>query len=1210
MGVELFFSNRVENLARKYWDVVAVENECRGNDLSGPLTIIPNANLGKWLQMVTAAHQSICMNVDFDFLESGLWRLLSDLDTTADPVERLSIDKAQVLILNVLKSLRNPPDTLRAIMRYLEPGAEGAEQVNAARYWQLSEALARLFNEYEYNRSDMMRRWMKGAPVQDPLEEAQRWVYRQIRELLSGGLAEGVPKHRSLMAYADDLLGRPDLLIPDTGQFVHLFGLSQISPFHIQLIGRLVPYYDFYVYAVNPCREFWEDIRTPQEARWQRKKSSRRLRLLPEEEQTGELTSQALHPLLAAWGKPGRESVRLMCKLTDYDYQAFFETNGPATNVLHRLQDDILTLASDTDALKPDTSLQLAACPSIQREVETVYNSILYNLESDSSLQLTDIAVLVPDMNTYRPVVENVFLRQPQVLRFNLVDATASTESIYGQALKKIFALAFGNFTRSQVFDVLMNPCVMEKWEIGHEDLHTWIGWAEEARIFHSFDRAAKEKRGYAESPLYTWQLGLQRLRLGRIATTFAAGPTTRHPSTVASILPLNTIEGDDWERLEKLSYLLETLFNTAQTLRTTVARGPVWRQIVHHINQTYLAIPDQFGSEKTVQQSLFSALDNLALADQIPGKEYRSNWDGYLVWEFINGHLQGVSGGMGDYLTGGITVSALVPMRPIPFKLIYILGMEEGSFPGRADQFTLDLRLRKRKIGDITRPDRNRYLFLETLLSARQKLCITYIARDLQKDRIVQPCALVNQLLRYVNSRIVDHDEPLQPVEVPLHGSNPLYWQHSTDSMPSELLVNYSWRDRLANLRQDPHWPAIAKRAADEENALIAHYNPSFATGSEKNLTDTSGPFALHTRDLKGFLINPVKDHLQRHAGVHPHASIPEDLLDDEDEPFFSRFPENYLMVTTTLIAWVNEMLAQIRTGKSNGKIGPAQIRNLFEAVYRHFSHHSRTPEQSFAALDRSTLMEELQHKAELIHAFFGQTILGAPLYQSVTLGDPHWQDRPFDDRLPTYQAKPLLLELAPFDGTGTPGPQELALSCTMPWVWRSEADQWHVFVITGAGKATRFPSKHVIEPVLGYLVHLAGVDANSSYLWDAHSQFNVHVLYGDTIKSWGYRVSVNEARDYLAALACAQLDPQLPPWLPFTALEKSKQVLSLIAGDAGDAAASHEEHFYAILLEEYGKTNPAGRVRLADPQLPVNALDLARQRFSLFLNTVESVP
>ena len=259
------------------------------------------------------------------------------------------------------------------------------------------------------------------------------------------------------MEYAEEVFSKSQ---PDTGETIddksiHLFGLSQISAFHLKLIGRLQAYYRIYIYALNPSKEFWEDIQTPGEKRWIRRKNVQALAIQAKEQEEGELFHQDDNALLAAWGKPGRESVRLLCELTGYDFNTCFAAGKPASGVLHRIQNNVLTLSSadnNTGRSDQDRSLQVVACPSVYREVETVHNSILFNLEQNDHLQLTDIAILVPDISTYKPVFDSVFNRNPKRLAYNLVDSYAEIESVYGKAILGIMALATGRFSRNEVF--------------------------------------------------------------------------------------------------------------------------------------------------------------------------------------------------------------------------------------------------------------------------------------------------------------------------------------------------------------------------------------------------------------------------------------------------------------------------------------------------------------------------------------------------------------------------------------------------------------------------------------------------------------------------------------------------------------------------------------------------------------------------------------
>jgi len=80
MTIELYFSNQLDQLAHKFSDVVTDEIRCKDNILEPPVVIVPNANLAKWLQLALAEKNSIIMNVEFQYLEAGLWGMLTALD--------------------------------------------------------------------------------------------------------------------------------------------------------------------------------------------------------------------------------------------------------------------------------------------------------------------------------------------------------------------------------------------------------------------------------------------------------------------------------------------------------------------------------------------------------------------------------------------------------------------------------------------------------------------------------------------------------------------------------------------------------------------------------------------------------------------------------------------------------------------------------------------------------------------------------------------------------------------------------------------------------------------------------------------------------------------------------------------------------------------------------------------------------------------------
>ncbi len=60
------------------------------------------------------------------------------------------------------------------------------------------------------------------------------------------------------------------------------------------------------------------------------------------------------------------------------------------------------------------------------------------------------------------------------------------------------------------------------------------------------------------------------------------------------------------------------------------------------------------------------------------------------------------------------VNICTLMPMRSIPFKVVCLLGMNDGVYPRQLAPLGFDLMSQKPKRGDRSRRDDDRYLFLE----------------------------------------------------------------------------------------------------------------------------------------------------------------------------------------------------------------------------------------------------------------------------------------------------------------------------------------------------------------------------------------------------------------------------------------------------------------------------------------------------------------
>ena len=115
------------------------------------------------------------------------------------------------------------------------------------------------------------------------------------------------------------------------------------------------------------------------------------------------------------------------------------------------------------------------------------------------------------------------------------------------------------------------------------------------------------------------------------------------------------------------------------------------------------------------------------------------------LSW--LRARLEQQEQGLG-FMTGGITFCAMLPMRSIPFRVVVLIGMNDSAFPRQSRAPGFDLIAREPRKGDRSLRNEDRYLFLESILSARDLLYISYVGQSIRDNSELPPSVLVSELL------------------------------------------------------------------------------------------------------------------------------------------------------------------------------------------------------------------------------------------------------------------------------------------------------------------------------------------------------------------------------------------------------------------------------------------------------------------------------
>ena len=702
---------------------------------------------------------------------------------------------------------------------------------------QLAERLADLFDQYQVYRADWLADWAAGSDqLRDargqaqPLPEGQRWQAALWRALLADLPAAERSNHRAqlhqqFLQALEQAPARPARL----PRRVIVFGISSLPQQMLEALAGIARHSQVLLCVHNPCRHYWADIIEHREllrAAQRRQAQKPGMPALPEDDQLH------LHanPLLAAWGKQGRDYIRLLDAFDDtsryrdwFNRIDLFEDYGddPARrSLLQRLQQAILDLEPAPAAPAPvpaDDSIAFHIAHSPQREVEILHDQLLALLEGNA-LAPRDIIVMVPDVDRYAPHIRAVFGQlepgHPRYIPFSLADQRSRGRAPLLIALEHLLQLHEARWPVSALLDLLEVPALRARTGLRETELPTLHRWIEGAGIRWGLSAGQRERLGLpAGLEQNTWRFGLRRMLLG-----YAVGAG----EPWGEIEPYDEVGGLDAALVGPLAELLDRLDHYSALLAEPLPPED-WAARLRQLLADFFRATGEADTQ-LLEQLQTRLEDWLALCEQagmrepLPLTVVREAW------------LAGIDDASLSqrFLAGSVNFCTLMPMRAIPFQVVCLLGMNDGDYPRSQAPLGFDLMAGPQgyRPGDRSRREDDRYLFLEALLSARQKLYLSWVGRSVQDNTLRPPSLLLAQLRDHLESAwclqdgrpLLDHlttEHPLQPF-------SPRYFEPAAAPGHDPRLFTYaeSWR-QAHEPEPEPRPPGAALPPPQRETPL-----------------------------------------------------------------------------------------------------------------------------------------------------------------------------------------------------------------------------------------------------------------------------------------------------------------------------------------------------------------------------------------------------
>ncbi len=611
--------------------------------------VVLSTGMARWISMELAARLGVSAGHQFSFpndlLDQSFTSVLSESQSSS-PFTRTSLTWR---IAAQLPTLSQQPG-FEQVAAYLGDGRDDR------RLLQISRSIADLFDQYTIFRPEMVNVWDNGDD-----DDWQALIWRAISSDCRG-------KHRAALLIA---LHRhvtsgalPAGMLPKR---ISLFGISYLPPFHLEALRLLSEYCVVTCYLLNPCGQYWGTIIS--------EKRKSRLALQSTHSEEAEEYYETGNPLLSSLGTLGQEFFE---SLLDYGFEAeeldctpqqsLNKSAEDPPTLLSVIQGDILALLdrpneSTKGIIHPDDrSIQIHSCHGPLREMEILYDNLLAQFDELPTLEPRHIVVMIPDIETYAPYISSVFGSRSSgrpPLPYTISDRSIRKENQLIDAFLRVLNLMPSRFGLHEILDLLEMPIVMSRFDLDEDELSDIRTWLTDCNVRWGLDAGHRADLGFPHYDDFSWQAGLDRLFLG-----YALSPDDS--ATFSGILPYPSCSGRQAVALGKLTEFISVSRDISSNFgdRHTL---PEWADL---LATTVSRIMSSDENDSVGPLAVAKALNSLREAGSLYG------FTQPIALHAVRDHLSEIlekSGGGYGFLGGAITFCAMLPMRSIPMRVIWL---------------------------------------------------------------------------------------------------------------------------------------------------------------------------------------------------------------------------------------------------------------------------------------------------------------------------------------------------------------------------------------------------------------------------------------------------------------------------------------------------------------------------------------------------------
>ena len=763
--------------------------------------IVPNHAFASWLRDNVTRLDGVCANLDFVVLVGTVLEQIYLLNNTN--AQFFDFRQAKYIIYEYLVTTPIFTEDATELNHYIFNN----DKLDHFRVYQLASQLQQIFHEYVYLRTEELLNIDNSK-----LPLWQQHIFNHLLRVING-------RKTFLDIYQYFVNSDLDKVKLDLPERLFIFGLTSIYPSQLKVLLRLSNFMTIYWYY-QPCSyEYYGDLLSTKARASLEKKLLRKPDL-----SIDDLYLTDGNPLLANLGQQSREFIELLNSsgIEVYSFRNDYDNRHDSANsMLSIIQDDIrqlnyriraeyrlekdnrfyvdpLQLQSDIgdtvyDLPNQQNSIKINICHNRMREVQVLFNELAQVLTLNPYLAFSDIMVTAPDIDDYAAYItavfdnENVLLPDNRRLKLPYAVTGHRQQRSYKiiDTIKLILNLPY-NLPVNYLVELLMQTEIQKSLEIDNNAVDLVKCWLADNHTNFGLDETDYNKYGYEDYGVHSLRVFLQNLVLGACIPE----PVLMNQNNLPVYIDNNHHVFTPYDNLDMAQI---NLCNKLIGLIDLLSRV---RQLLYVDRNTYTEITIQQLHEflTQIQQQLFKEAESELLLNKFIGSLLDVKNELIVNLPIINQLIDEYNAEIKSRIRfeGKISCASLQYIRNIPYKVIYVLGLNFGEFPSNYQPNQLSILAKDWYLADRNYNIEDKQMFLDTILAAREQLFLSYIGRKETDNSIIKPSPVLGLFINTLGQSYMDFWDGSDPLKLKYNYKN-IITQHSLHPFYNNYARNYS---------------------------------------------------------------------------------------------------------------------------------------------------------------------------------------------------------------------------------------------------------------------------------------------------------------------------------------------------------------------------------------------------------------------------------